>query len=138
MKTIILKRVSTGERGTFGVIMEENEAPFALTIEPPFLDNRRNVSCIPDGEYYCAEYNSQRHGYTYEVTHVVNRSGILFHKGNYGVDDKAVGRQANTKGCILVGEQFEDDCLRASRAGYREFMFRLKGQSAFMLNIINC
>lgn len=137
MKTIILKRVASTSQGTFGVLMEDvgtldqpvEGVPFALTLEPPWKDNLVNISSIPEGTYYCYEYNSPRFGYTYQVEQVPGRTHILFHKGNY---------THNTKGCILVGEQFEDDCLRASAAGYKEFMFRLRGEGSFMLNIINC
>jgi hypothetical protein len=130
MREITLIRVATSEKGTFGVLIDQEEnMPFALTLELPWEDNQVNISCIPPGIYLCDTVNSPRFGYTFQVSHVEGRSHILFHRGNYKKD---------TKGCILIGEQFEDDIILASRAGYREFMFRLKGCLNFQLTIKEC
>ena len=125
MKTLTLTRVAEGSSGTFGVLIDEG-IPFALTLEPPWKNNEKNISCIPMGEYECADTNSVKFGYTFEVKDVPGRSHILFHTGNY---------THNTKGCILVGEQFEDDCIHASAKGYKEFMSRLVGCGNFILKI---
>ncbi len=125
-KRLKLIRVSTMENGTFGVLLD-GAMPFAVTLEPPWVDNQKNISCIPKGEYQCESVNTERFGYTFMVKDVPNRTGILFHKGNYEDD---------TAGCILVGEQFENDGVLASRAGYREFMARLSGCHNFTLEIV--
>ncbi len=124
-KIITLQRVSTGKDGTFGVLVDGG-IPFALTLEPPWLDNKTNISCIPGGNYQCVGFNSPRFGYTFTVRNVVDRSHIVFHCGNYTKD---------TKGCILVGEQFQNNGILASRDGYKEFMFRLKDYDYFSLEI---
>ncbi len=124
-KKIILARIATGKDGTFGVLIDGN-IPFALTLEPPWRDNQKNISCIPGGSYQCDSVNSPRFGYTFSVLHVPDRTHIVFHCGNYTKD---------TKGCILVGEQFQNDGLLASRDGYKEFMFRLKDYESFSLEI---
>ena len=125
MKTMDLIRVSTGDHGTFGVLMEEG-MPFALTLEPEWKDNQKNISCIPAGEYYCHDINSTRFGYTFEIQQVPDRTHILFHVGNFTKD---------TKGCILIGERFENDCILSSRDGFKEFIYRLKGCGSFLLRI---
>ena len=117
--------MATGNAGTFGVLVEDS-IPFALTLEPPWLDNKKNISCIPGGDYECEGINSPRFGYTFEVKDVPDRTHIVFHCGNYSID---------TKGCILVGEQFQNDGILASRDGYKEFMFRLKDYKSFSLKI---
>ena len=123
---IRLVRISTGQKGTFGVLTDGNIA-FALTLEPPWKNNQTFISCIPEGIYNCESVNSVRFGYTFEIKDVPSRTHILFHCGN---------NQRNTKGCVLVGEQFENDGILASRAGYKEFMFRLKDYEAFPLEIV--
>lgn len=67
------------------------------TLEPMWDDNKKNKSCIPEGNYNAVKYPSKNFGLTYSVG-VVGRSGILFHAGNT-TDD--------TTGCILVGDYFD-------------------------------
>lgn len=134
MRLMKLRRVAWHRNGpTFGVLIDTNYPPFALTLEPPWKGNRVNESCIPIGSYICKHMRSRRHGETFEVTDVRDRSGILFHKGNVGDD---------TLGCIVVGEQFEEldgkPAVLASRKGFDEFMRRLKGYDRFVLKIRYC
>ena len=130
MKTLFLKRVSTFGHGTFGVLLD-GVVPFAVTLEREWLDNRNNESCIPPGSYYCKRVNSPRFGNTFEVTNVPGRTHILFHKGN--LDE-------HSRGCILVGEQFEslngEPAVLRSGKGYGEFMDRLSGEDGFNLHIM--
>lgn len=131
MERLRLVRVAETADATFGVLIAPDlnspnpiaGEPFAVTLEPPWKDNAPNVSCIPAGLYAIKGINSPKYGYTFEVADVPGRTHILFHKGNAA---------AHTKGCVLVGEQFErlpDNIpgILASRPGYREFMFRLRG-----------
>ena len=70
----------------------------AHTLELPWRDNEKSVSCIPKGIYKCSiRYRNQSAMYDYVhllVEDVPNRSYILFHRGNFPSD---------TKGCILTG-----------------------------------
>lgn len=88
-KTITLKRITAD--GTFGVLLD-GAVPFALTLEREWLDNRLEVSCIPDGGYSCRRVNSPRFGGTFEVTGVPGWTYILFHSGNTE-DDSAETRR---------------------------------------------
>jgi len=136
MKTLIIRRITTGENGTFGALVFEN-TPFAVTLEREWLDNRPSTgnipgSCIPEGEYYCERVNSPRFGNTFEVTDVFNRSHILFHKGN--LDD-------DSRGCILVGEEYGkfgvDNGIKSSKAGYNEFMAIMSDVDEFRLIVVD-
>jgi len=130
VKTLVLNRIAQSEAGTFGVLIE-GQFPFALTLEPPWRNNEKVVSCIPQGEYVCKGVNSPQFGDTFEVMDVEERTHILFHKGNVG---------KNTKGCILVGEQYEKlngkPAILASAKGYKEFMDGLHGHETFGLVIV--
>lgn len=65
------------------------------TLELPWRDNARNISCIPAGEYRCSVTYSQKFkSEIYEVLNVAGRSSILFHRGN---------TTADIAGCILLG-----------------------------------
>ena len=129
MRTLFLKRIAQSEKGTFGVLIEDDE-PFALTLEPPWKDNETFISCIPEGRYSCVETLSPAFGETFEITNVPERSKILFHKGNVG---------KNTKGCVLVGEQFQkvygEPGIAASYEGFKEFSKRFRGSEEFELEI---
>jgi hypothetical protein len=130
MKQFFLKRLSTGIDGTPGVIME-GLTPFAVTLEPEWLDNKPNMSCIPAGLYRCERVQSPRFGMTFEITEVVGRTHVLFHKGN---------TEKDTIACVLVGEQFDPIdgkfAIKQSGKGFGELMQRLDGEKEFALNIM--
>ena len=75
-----------------------NSEFIAHTLELPWRDNKKSVSCIPDGEYGCrirlARESATRDYVHLLVKDVPNRSYILFHRGNYPSD---------SRGCILTG-----------------------------------
>ena len=70
----------------------------AHTLELPWRDNQKSVSCIPEGRYKCrvrlARESASRDYVHLLVQDVPGRSYILFHYGNFPSD---------TRGCILTG-----------------------------------
>jgi len=131
MKLFKLLRIAKRDDGVFGVLID-NTLPFALTAERAWLNNEKGKSCIPAGTYICKRVNSPKFGNTFEVTNVIGRSEILFHKGN--IDD-------DSRGCILVGEQFavwqDNSCsISASQAGFTEFLSRTAAINEFQLDIL--
>lgn len=124
-----LIRISYLDKMTFGVLLA-GKTPFCLTLELPWLENKRSVSCIPQGHYLCKRVDSPKFGDTFEVTNVPERSYILFHKGNLAED---------THGCILVGEQYEplggENAVVASGKAFKEFHSRLHDVDEFVLFI---
>lgn len=128
-----LKRIASRLDGMFGVLIDDN-TPFAVTCEPPWLNNAPRISCIPPGTYLCKRVNSPKFGITFEITGVPGRSHVLFHPGN--VDD-------NTEGCVLTGESFEpwtdgSQSVQQSRKAFAEFMSRLEGVDQFYLQVEDC
>jgi len=81
----------------------------AKTLELDVDGNKEGESCIPEGSYRMiplknrpdhTTFNKESQGYfPYLVKTVANRTGILFHHGNYHDD---------ILGCILLGEEFYD------------------------------
>jgi hypothetical protein len=69
------------------------------TLELPWRDNKRMVSCIPTGIYNVVPRYSQKYGSHFEVKNVKDRTAILIHAGNF---------YNHTNGCILVGMQHKD------------------------------
>ena len=79
------------------------------TLENPWKNNQRNISCIPEGEYpvrlRLARESGSRDYLHLLVQEVPNRDWILFHRGNTAKD---------TSGCILVGLGSQQDVVNNS------------------------
>lgn len=106
MNRVRLEREISTVDGSFGVMVCESrhyKFPLVLqSLELPWRDNERNISCIPPGKYQVESYLSSRHGQCYLVKAVPGRSGILIHVGNVA-GDRESGLDSNVEGCILVG-----------------------------------
>ena len=80
------------------------------TLENPYINNERNISCIPEGTYNVrlrlARESATRDYLHLLVQDVPNRDYILFHRGNTAKD---------TSGCILVGNGRKQDIVENSR-----------------------
>lgn len=131
MKHIILKRIASNEYATYGVLIDdENDTPFAVTLELPWNDNLPEISCIPLGWYNCRRINSPKFGNVFEIKDVKGRTHILFHKGNIA---------ENTEGCVLLGEAFDPvkgkNGITYSGHAYNQFMELLKDEEKFTLQI---
>lgn len=100
---LTLQRIGYADTFTIGTL-KYNDLTFA-TIERPWLDNKRNVSCIPEGTYPLKWRHSNtitritqgEHTHGYEISDVPGRSHILFHPGNFSSD---------VEGCVAVGMGF--------------------------------
>lgn len=67
--------------GTNGVLSFERKE-LCKTIELPWKDNERRVSCIPEGTYRIRKRFSPKFKWHLEVMNVKNRDLILFHPAN--------------------------------------------------------
>lgn len=86
------------------------------TLELPWLNNARNISCIPCGRYLVKPHISPRFKECFIIENVVGRSNILIHAGNTKDD---------TEGCILVGDGFGKLDGKRSVTGSRNALGRL-------------
>ncbi|KDN56710.1 DUF5675 family protein [Flavobacterium seoulense] len=67
--------------GTNGKLLCEGKF-ICYTIELPWKNNEKRVSCIPEGKYFIRKRYSQKFKWHLEVVDVKNRSLILFHPAN--------------------------------------------------------
>jgi hypothetical protein len=67
--------------GTNGKLMSEGKL-LCNTIELPWKNNEKRVSCIAEGRYFIRKRYSQKFKWHLEVVDVKNRSYILFHPAN--------------------------------------------------------
>ncbi len=101
MKAKII-RINSNEKQSIGnlIFLEDGKVLKVLpTLELGWHDNKRNISCIPEGNYKVKRRYSAKYEHHFHVTDVKGRSLILLHKGNYHKD---------IRGCVLVGKEFRD------------------------------
>jgi hypothetical protein len=67
--------------GTNGKLLFEGRL-ICNTIELPWRNNEKSVSCIPEGKYFIRKRYSSKFHWHLEVTDVKNRSYILLHPAN--------------------------------------------------------
>ncbi len=80
---------------TLGVMVNTDTGHFVCcTLEEPWKENKRQISCIPEGKYVCQPHSGFKFENVWEITNVPSRSAVLIHSGNT-TDD--------IEGCILVG-----------------------------------
>jgi hypothetical protein len=101
------------------------------TLELPYLNNQRSISCIPEGQYKVrlrtAEESSSRNYLHLLVEGVKDRSYILVHIGNYPKD---------TRGCILVGIGREQDLVKNSTLAMGLLMKEILNLGGTNINLI--
>ena len=105
----IIERVYLGTE-TLGSFYDSDMKLIAKTMELPWKDNKSNVSCIPEGEYFVKKQKPGTAGRDYGYFRFVHVSGrgvntalgmstILMHRITFVKD---------LKGCIGIGSRFKD------------------------------
>jgi len=108
-----------------------NEEYVCDTLENPYINNERNISCIPEGNYNVrlrlARESATRDYLHLLVQDVPNRDYILFHYGNSAKD---------TRGCILVGIGRKQDFVSNSRLAMDLLMKEILNLGGEKINLI--
>jgi hypothetical protein len=99
-----------------------------FTLELPWKENTRKISCIPTGTYKLVHRTSPKYKEHLHVTGVPNRDLILIHTGNSAKD---------ILGCILVGTAKAKDFIGHSRVAMQALMTKMKGKTDITLTIRN-
>jgi len=127
---LLIIRDTFTDNSTLGKLFINGEK-FCDTLELPYRDNQRSVSCIPAGQYevrlrYAEESASRKYTHLL-VKDVPNRSYILFHKGN---------KPSNTRGCILVGQTRQQDFVGNSTLAMNLLMKEILNLGGSNINLI--
>lgn len=127
MERLTLERFILSDAVVIGKIYRNNKV-FCYTLENPWRNNQRKVSCVPEGVYKCLPYKSKKYPHHIELQNVKDRSKILIHVGN-STDD--------TDGCILTGLTFnpEKNRILKSKKAFKKLLSEV-GRT-FTLEIIN-
>lgn len=107
--------------GTLTIRQSETALFKCLTLELPYLDNKSNISCIPEGTYpveFLLVSPSGKYKNTYHICNVPNRLGVLIHAGNTVVD---------THGCLLLG-----------LSGYKNSIYESKKACSLLNKATDC
>lgn len=126
---IILQRLTTSKEGTYGVLLI-NGRPYFTTLELPWKDNLRNISCIPPGMYKAKRmYSEKFKKIVFVLENVPDRDLIEIHIGN---------KIEDTEGCILLGTEYNVMSVGIvnSRAAFSDFMIMMPNELTISINDI--
>lgn len=103
---------------THGKLMIDEQF-IAFAIELPWRENRKRISCIPEGTYTMRKRYSAKHKWHYIIENVPNRSLILFHPANHA--------QKELLGCIApVTKIIKEGIGEQSRKAMQKLMEELE------------
>ena len=131
MINLLLIRDTFSKESTVGELFINGER-ICDTLENPYLDNQRNISCIPEGEYP-VRIRLPRESATRDYMHLLvkdvkDRDYILFHIGN---------RTKDSRGCILTGKTRGKNFVGLSRKAHKIMMDSLiKKEKTDNINLI--
>ncbi|PQL95196.1 DUF5675 family protein [Apibacter adventoris] len=102
MKAILTRR-KFDKVQTLGDLALYNDSEIKIfqckTLELPWKNNRKSISCIPVGIYEAVPRTTPQRGKHYHIVPTEPRQWILIHAGNFYTD---------IKGCILIGDSYSD------------------------------
>ena len=108
MINLLIIRDTFTDESTIGELFLNGER-LCDTLENPWLDNQKNISCIPVGKYpvrlRLARESATKNYLHLLIQDVPNRNYVLFHRGNTNAD---------TQGCVLVGLGSQQDFVSNS------------------------
>ena len=116
MRLQLIRDIDTGNE-TFGRLYADDEW-MCYTIERPWKDNERRISCIPEGTYplFTKEYGRFWEKYKFPIPILGDtspRSEILIHPANYARE---------LAGCIGVGNKKTDVSVLNSRKTWFKYL----------------
>ncbi len=127
---LLIIRDTFTKKSTIGELFLNGER-MSDTLELPWKDNQKRVSCIPEGEYKVrlrtAKESGSRDYLHLLVQDVPNRDYILFHRGNSAKD---------TRGCILVGLGSQQDFVQNSTFAMDLLMKEILNLGGTNINLI--
>ena len=121
-QVIEIHREASSDTCTTGYIGVDGRL-VAYTLELPDVNNIRDLSRIPVGDYGAHVRYDHPDGWRVELDNVPGRSGVEIHVGNWPKE---------THGCILVGTQVSiDSCtVKHSSDAYDKLRIALYGSAA--------
>ena len=127
---LLILRDTFTDKSTIGELFLNGEF-MSDTLELPYLDNQRNISCIPEGQY-SVRLRTARESATRDYLHLLvqdvpNRDYILVHIGN---------KSSDSRGCVLVGIGRKQDFVSNSRLAMELLMKEILNLGGEKINLI--
>lgn len=125
--SVTITRSPSDTKETLGVLTARygNGVFNCQTLELPWLNNAKDISCIPPGTYQVKKvFWPRKLGFFYQVQNVPGRTGIFMHEGNY---------YTNYEGCIGLGNG-RMDINRDGETDITETVNTVKAFNTFMHN----
>ena len=127
---LLILRETFTDNSTIGELFLNGEK-MCDTLELPYRDNQRSISCIPTGQYK-VRLRYPRESATRDYLHLLvqdvkDRSYILIHRGNSAKD---------TRGCILVGLGTQQDFVSNSTLALELLLKEIINLGAKNINLI--
>lgn len=127
---LVLTRFDQTESRTYGILESvpgpcplEKPVNFGFTIEEPWRNNERKISCVPTGRYPIRKYYSETLGWCIAIDDVPDRTLIRMHIGNI---------LEETEGCPLLGlkrgKLEGKDAVLYSHVAMQRLLKRFSGQ----------
>jgi hypothetical protein len=127
---LLIIRDTFTEKSTIGELFLNGER-MCDTLELPWKDNQRSISCIPEGVYKVrlrlARESATRDYLHLLVEDVPNRKWVLVHRGNSAKD---------SRGCILVGLGSQQDFVQNSTLAMDLLMKEILNLGGTNINLI--
>lgn len=121
--------------GCFGELIIDGEF-VCYTVEQPWRNNRRFVSCVPTGEYFLLPFSSDKYG---DVVALTNGSNVVAYEHEAKDGDRyaclfhAANWSKQLQGCIAPGELITwaqgNLMVTRSKQTLAKILPKLKGQS---------
>lgn len=128
MRTVSLSRYESTPDGVVGRVVTDSGLQL-YSLERPWRNNEKDVSCIPPGVYQCLIVDSPKFGKVYGVTGVKDRTSVLIHAANW---------VRQLQGCVALGNAvgvvLGINGIMGSRDAVARFMADLDNES-FTLTI---
>lgn len=131
---ITLKTFDFFQSGIFGELQNDDGSIICYTLEHAYPDpNSSNyLPKVPAGVFTCKRGMHILEGMsapfeTFEITGVPGHTNILFHTGNVNAD---------SAGCVLLGQQRNNMEILGSRLAFAAFMDKTKYLDTFDLKVI--
>lgn len=127
MKRLDLIRLAYLPFGTFGKFLCGSNTLY--TVERPWLNNAKEISCIPEDRYICKPKFFFKHGYqAVEITSVPGRENILFHIANWPEDLEGCIGVGKTITCLAKIPNEPKLAVSSSTDSFKEFMTYYGGE----------
>lgn len=131
---MILTRFISTDYGTFGKLIVGDKTFY--TVEKPWQNNAKEISCVPNGEYTLEPHDSFKYGH---VLCMVNDSGVTHFKESNSKRFACLIHVANYEkdvlGCIGLGDRYLGHMVTNSKKSIKEFYNLVDPQTTHTLTI---